>query len=52
MAQTFYDHMKATRPDVQQADMQGQVFKAPTALAKGFIDGIVRSLDDVVALLS
>ncbi len=52
MAQTFYDHMASTRPDVKAADMQGQVFQAPVALQKGFIDGIVRNLDDVVALLS
>ncbi len=52
MAQTFYEHMSANRPAVAREDMQGQVFKAPTALQKGFIDGIVRNLDDVVALLS
>lgn len=52
MAQTFYTHVQMNRPDVKIEDLQGQCFKAPSALDKGFIDVIVRDVDEVIDLLS
>jgi capsid assembly protease len=51
MAQMFYDHVQARRPEAQLEDMQGQTFKAATAVAKGLIDGVVDSVEEVAALL-
>lgn len=51
MADTFYSHVETVRPDVARADMQGQCWKAPDALAKGFIDMIVPDLDAVISLI-
>ena len=51
IAQIFFDHVQACRPDAQLEDMQGQVFKAEAARARGLIDDMVRSKDDVVDLL-
>lgn len=51
MAAEFYAHVQQCRPDVQMDDMQGQCWKAPSALEKGFIDMIVQDDEDVVALL-
>lgn len=50
-AQIFFDLVQACRPDAQLEDMQGQVFKAEAARARGLIDDMVRSKDDVVDLL-
>lgn len=50
MAQTFYSYVQSRRPDVQSVDMQGQCWKAPSALEKGFVDMLVSSLSDVEAL--
>jgi len=50
MAETFYDHVQASRPDVLRADMQGQCFKAPSAMARGFVDMIVADVSEVAAL--
>jgi len=50
MAETFYSHVEARRPDVQRVDMQGQCFKASSALDRGFIDQIVSGIDDVEEL--
>lgn len=51
MASTFNQHVQTRRPDVSLDDLQGQCFKAPSALAKGFIDMIVNSIDEVEALI-
>lgn len=51
MARTFQDHVTTARPDVRVEDLRGQCFKAPDALRLGFIDDIVSSIEDVVALL-
>lgn len=51
IAQMFYDHVRGCRPDSDLEDMQGQIFKAQNAMAKGLIDDVVRSKQDVVDLL-
>lgn len=51
MAETFYEHVQANRPDVKREDLQGQCFKATSALERGFIDMIVLNLDDVLELI-
>lgn len=51
MAQTFYSAVQSSRPDVKIEDLQGQCFKAPTALDKGFIDFIVSGLDEVIGMI-
>lgn len=51
IAQMFYVHVQACRPDSDLEDMQGQVFKGQNAMAKGLIDDVVRSKQDVVDLL-
>lgn len=52
MAETFYSAVETARPGVSREDMQGQCFKAPSALEKGMVDEIVGEIDDVVAMLS
>ena len=37
----FTSFIKKCRPKVSEEDMQGLTYDAPTALAKGFIDGII-----------
>ena len=37
----FTAFIKKCRPKVSDEDMQGLTYDAPTALAKGFIDGII-----------
>ena len=51
MAQMFYDHVMAMRPDAEIEDMQGQAFLGQIAAAKGLIDEVVASKSDVVDLL-
>lgn len=51
MADQFYQHVQTNRPDVQLEDMQGQCWKAPAALDKGFLDMIVQDVDEVVEML-
>src|SRR5881394_2298270 len=51
MAEMFYQHVEARRPEAIREDMQGQTFKASTAMEKGLIDGIENSVRDVAALL-
>jgi signal peptide peptidase SppA len=50
-AAMFYEHVQAMRPDASLEDMQGQVFKAKSAMARGLIDQVVDGKEDVVALL-
>ena len=52
IAAAFYNHVRAMRTDVQDEDMQGQIFKADSALARGLVDGIMATKDDLVAFLS
>lgn len=51
IADMFYSAVQACRPDAEAEDMQGQVFKAQSAMARGLIDDVVNSKDDVVDLL-
>lgn len=51
MAEMFYRHVEDTRGDVSREDMQGQAFKAETALSKGFIDHIVPNLSAALAFM-
>jgi len=50
LAENFYSHVRANRPDVQDDDMQGQFYTGTTALAKGFVDGVME-YDDLLAFL-
>ncbi|HEV2210847.1 MAG TPA: S49 family peptidase [Verrucomicrobiae bacterium] len=51
IAQMFYDHVQAARPDVIDDDMQGQWFKGAAAAARGLIDQVVSDRDQVLAML-
>jgi signal peptide peptidase SppA len=51
MALMFYGHVQTMRPDSSLEDMQGQMFQAGTAAAKGLIDQVVRDKDAVVELM-
>lgn len=50
MAEMFYQHVESRRPEAKREDMQGQVFKPSSAVAKGLIDGIADSVTEVAAL--
>jgi signal peptide peptidase SppA len=50
LADNFYSHVRANRPDVSDADMQGQHFTGTTALAKGLVDDVME-YEDLVAFL-
>jgi ClpP class serine protease len=50
LAENFYSHVRANRPDVQDDEMQGQFYTGTTALAKGFVDGVME-YDDLLAFL-
>ena len=52
IANMFYAHVQANRPDVQDESMQGQTFKADKARDLGLIDEVVRDKGEVVDLLS
>jgi hypothetical protein len=52
IANMFYDHIRQMRSDVEDFDMQGQVFKADSAYARGFIDHIAGDEDELVQFLS
>ncbi len=51
MADMFYQHVEARRPEAKREDMQGQTFKSSSAVAKGLIDGVVNGVWEVAALL-
>lgn len=48
LADEFYTHVRSNRGKISDEDMQGQMFSAKKALSRGFIDGIVSSLSDVI----
>ena len=50
LADNFYSHVRANRPDVQDEDMQGQFYTGTTALAKGFVDDVME-YNDLLAFL-
>jgi signal peptide peptidase SppA len=50
-AEMFYQHIERMRPGVSREDMQGQTFKAETAVARGLIDYVVPNLAAAAALL-
>ena len=50
LADNFYSHVRANRPDVQDDDMQGQLYTGTTALAKGFVDDVME-YNDLLAFL-
>lgn len=51
IAQMFYEHVRSTRPDVTEEEMQGQVFKADQASEKGLINGVVRGIEEVEQMI-
>lgn len=51
LAQGFYDHVRSQRGAIDDADMQGQMFKAKEAMDRGFIDGVMNSRAELVAFL-
>ena len=51
MADMFYQFVEMRRPEASREDMQGQTFKAASAVQKGLIDGVMDSVRDVAALL-
>lgn len=48
LAAEFKAHVRANRGEIDDEFMQGQTFTASDALAIGLIDGVYRSLDDMV----
>lgn len=52
IAKSFYDHVRAMRTDVADEDMQGQVFKASNALARGLIDEVFPNRAALIDFLS
>lgn len=52
IAEMFYSHVEANRPDSSREDMQGQVFKGEMAFAKGLIDQVVGDKEQVIDLLN
>lgn len=51
LAQTFYDHVRSQRGDIADEDMQGQTFSGVDAKAKGFVDEVFNSLDELETIL-
>ena len=51
MAGAFYQHVEASRPDVERTDMQGQVFMGDRAVAAGLVDQVVRDKGEAVELI-
>jgi protease-4 len=51
LAEEFYAHIRANLGEIPDDAMQGQMFRAPEAVALGFADDIVKSLDDVKKFL-
>lgn len=53
MAESFYGHVETMRGkgNVSRQDMQGQTFKASTAMAKGLIDGVVSDMGEFLGQL-
>ena len=51
LADEFYQHMRANLGEIPDDAMQGQMFRAPQAVALGFADDIVKSLDEVKKFL-
>lgn len=45
LAQEFYDYMRANLGEIPDDAMQGQMFRAPDAVALGFADDVVKNLD-------
>jgi len=51
LANVFYDHVRAMRGEISDADMQGQTFKGQQALEAGLIDDLMPDLDSVISFL-
>jgi len=51
LAAMFKTHVQAMRPDVLDEDLQGQALFGHPAADRGFVDQVVSSKEDVVALL-
>ena len=49
LAGMFYAHVRGQRGQIDDADMQGQVFKGEAAQEKGFIDGVVKDKREAVS---
>lgn len=52
LANVFYDHVRAERGEISDADMQGQTFRGEAALKNGLIDDVMPDLDSLVSFLS
>lgn len=48
LANQFYSHVKANRADVEDSDMQGQVFRGEDAIVHGFVDDNCSSLEELI----
>lgn len=51
LAQEFYDHMRANLGDIPDDAMQGQMFRAQTAVELGFADEVVSGLEQLKGFL-
>jgi protease-4 len=49
LAAQFQAHVTASRGEISPELMQGQTFQSDVALEHGLVDGIYRSLDEMIA---
>jgi protease-4 len=52
LAEEFYAHIRANRGDIPDDAMQGQMFRADEAIRLGLADDLVKSDEELMALLS
>ncbi len=51
LGEMFRTHVEAKRPGIKRVDMQGQMFLAPQAVDRGFIDGIVKDKAELAGMI-
>jgi signal peptide peptidase SppA len=51
MARMFYEHVKERRPGIKDEDFGGQYFSGDEAGTRGFVDGLVSDLGELVSQL-
>lgn len=51
MSNVFFRHVRASRPTIEDSDMGGQFYSGDEAVSRGFVDGIIGSMDELVSFL-
>lgn len=52
MSHVFFNHVRASRAMIDDADMGGQFYSGEQAVQRGFADSIIGSLDELMAFLT